>query len=121
MTIDECAEDFNQFGFGLGDGDYLLFNTLRNKQTNLTTPSIVCYITIGHDEKHRPYVEKVIKCFLSLNPSMDIEKDKDIFDTFDEILIRHNEEHNNKHENQTLSKKQTKVFNETIERILQNF
>lgn len=98
MTISECFTDFQPYRLRLGNNE--LFNRLVRKQTRLTTPSIICYCYTAKDEVSRPYVNKIEKIYISDNPSLDIEKDKELLNLkeVDEILIMHNDKNSENEE-----------------------
>ena len=118
MTISECTSDFSQYRLRLGNDEN--FNRLYGKQTRLTTPSIVCYCYIDKDEVDRTKVKCIEKIFISDNPSIDIESDKELLKEkeVDEILIMHNYKNiENEAANFPLLEPERKKFENKIEEI----
>ena len=104
MNIIESINDFHRLKVYLSETElFFEFNRLLKKETRLTTPSIICYIQTHKDEKYRLVVKTVTKCYLSLNPLEDIKKDSLLFDTFDEIFIHPNSEHNELYLNESIA------------------
>lgn len=92
MTIQECLTDFETFHLPVLE--YIEFNTLREKTTRLTTPSVVIYVKTRRNELQRLEVTKVVKAFISMCPSIDIDHDKDALIDIDRILILNSTETN---------------------------
>lgn len=122
MNIKQCFLDFMEYPLDLSkEKDFFQFNRLRDKKTSLTTPSIICYVTIDFNELQRPFVTNVVKCFMSYNPSEDIKKDISIFDSFNEIFLYQNKKHREIDRNQNIEDDQLKIFLEQIEKIKKHF
>ena len=122
MNINQCFLDFMEYPLALSkEKDFFQFNRLRDKKTNLTTPSIICYVSTDFDDLQRPFVTNVVKCFMSYNPSEDIKKDTLIFNTFDEIFLYQNKKHKEIDRNQSIEDEQLEIFLEEIEKIKKHF
>jgi hypothetical protein len=118
MNIIESRNDFNTFIIPLSKTEpFFKFNRLRKKETKLTTPSIICYVKTDEDKANITFVKTVVKCYISLNPSEDIKKDNLTFDSFDEIFIFHNIEHETLELNKVLSENQLAIFKKQVEKI----
>lgn len=88
MKIEQSSGDFmGSFLFKINNFKERDFNVLFLKETILTDSSVICYVVMN-DIVSGPNVTKVIKVYYSKNPSVDIQKDKSIFGTFDKIIIR---------------------------------
>ena len=119
--LTECLTDFNPYSLILIDEKFPVFSRLFSKETSLTTPSVIVYITTKRNEINKPLVDKLIKCYLSSNPKKDIESDKELFETFDEILIRPNVEDIDIYKNQILSARQKEEFENDILKIRKHY